>query len=141
MAKKELSASWKTAAKTIYATFTILKEAGGKLPIREIIKKIEEKVEFTPSEKEILEPDTAIPVDDIRSLIGVINKEGDVGLFITSGRFTADAERAARDSRIRIELIDFERFIDFWRQFYNKLSDEDKNQLPLLPIYFLGTNE
>ena len=86
-------------------------------------------------------PDTAIPVDEIRSLVGVINKEGDVGLFVTSGRFTGEAERVARESRIHIELIDFEKFIELWRQFYNKLSDEDKNQLPLLPIYFLGTNE
>ncbi|WP_223651322.1 Mrr restriction system protein [Hymenobacter psoromatis] len=41
-------------------------------------------------------PDAAVPVDDIRSLKGVINRDGEVGLFVTSGRFTSDAEYFAR---------------------------------------------
>jgi len=85
--------------------------------------------------------DAIIPVDDIRSLLGVLNKEGDVGMLITSGRFTSETERFARDSRIHIELIDFDRFIYLWLEFYPKMNDEDKNLLPLHPVYFLGYNE
>ena len=31
--------------------------------------------------------------------------------------------------------------MDLWQQYYPKLNDEQKNLLPLQPIYFLGSNE
>lgn len=83
-------------------------------------------------------PDNPVTVEDIRQLIGVLSKTGDVGLFITSGHFTSEAERTARESHKHIELIDFGRFIALWQEFYPQMTDEDKNRLPLLPIYFLG---
>ncbi len=86
-------------------------------------------------------PDASIAVDDIRSLIGLLSKDGDIGLFVTSGRFTSESERFARDSHIHVKLIDMDNFIQLWKDFYNKLTDEEKNLLPLYPVYFLGTNE
>lgn len=86
-------------------------------------------------------PQASISVDEIRSLIGLLNKDGDIGLFITSGRFTSEAEKFSRDSHIHVKLVDFENFIFLWQENYHKLTDEDKNLLPLHPIYFLGSNE
>lgn len=86
-------------------------------------------------------PDASIPVDDIRSLTGLLNKDGDVGLFVTSGTFTSEAERSARESHRHIRLLDIDTFIDLWQEFYYKMTDDDKNMLPLQPIYFLGSNE
>ncbi len=86
-------------------------------------------------------PDSSIPVDDVRQLIGILSRSGDVGLFVTSGRFTSEAEKAARESHKHIELINFQRFITLWQENYHNFSDETKNMLPLQPIYFLGTNE
>jgi restriction system protein len=86
-------------------------------------------------------PQASISVDDIRSLIGLLNKDGDIGLFVTSGRFTSESERFARDSHTHVKLIDIDSFIQLWIDFYQKLSDEEKNLLPLYPIYYLGTNE
>lgn len=80
-------------------------------------------------------------VDDIRSLTGLLNKDGDVGVFVTSGYFTSEAERCARESHRHIKLLDIDSFIGLWQELYLKLSDEDKNMLPLHPIYFLGSNE
>jgi len=34
--------------------------------------------------------------------------------------------------------VDLNRFITLWQEFYDKLKDEDKNLLPLRPIYFLA---
>lgn len=85
--------------------------------------------------------DSSIPVDDIRSLTGLLNKDGDIGLFVTSGTFTSEAERSARESHRHIKLLDIDNFISLWQQFYVKLTDEDKNMLPLHSIYFLGSNE
>jgi len=86
-------------------------------------------------------PDASIPVDDIRSLTGLLNKDGDIGLFVTSGSFTSEAERSARESHRHIKLLDIDNFIALWQEFYNKMTDEDKNMLPLHSIYFLGSNE
>ena len=86
-------------------------------------------------------PDAAVPVDEIRELLGLLNDNGEVGLFVTSGKFSSEAESFSRSSHKHIELINFERFVSLWQEFYNKLSDEDKNMLPLYPIYFLGTND
>lgn len=86
-------------------------------------------------------PDSSVPVDDIRSLTGLLNKDGDIGLFVTSGYFTSESERSARESHRHIRLLDGDNFISLWQEFYNKLTDDDKNLLPLHPIYFLGSND
>lgn len=75
-------------------------------------------------------------VKDIRQLMGLLQKDGDVGIFFSTGGFTPDAKSTARSSHVHVELIDLERFIDLWRQFYEKLTDEDKSLLPLTPVYF-----
>jgi len=86
-------------------------------------------------------PDNAIRVDDIRSLTGLLSKEGDIGLFVTSGYFTSESERSARESHRHVKLIDVNTFIDLWQEFYPSMADDDKNMLPLHPIYFLGSND
>lgn len=86
-------------------------------------------------------PDASVPVDDIRSLTGLLNKDGDIGLFVTSGTFTSEAERSARESHRHIRLLDIDNFIALWQEFYTKMTDDDKNMLPLHSIYFLGSNE
>ena len=86
-------------------------------------------------------PDASVPVDDIRSLTGLLNKDGDIGLFVTSGYFTSEAERSTRESHRHLRLLDINAFISLWQEFYIKMTDEDKNMLPLQPIYFLGSNE
>lgn len=45
-------------------------------------------------------PETPIGVDVIRSLKGVINHGEEVGLFVTSGRFSTEAERFAREAKL-----------------------------------------
>lgn len=52
-----------------------------------------------------------------------------------------DAKNTATSSREFIRLIDGDEFIDMWQNYYDKMSDEDKNMLPLKKISFLGNNE
>ena len=73
--------------------------------------------------------------------MGLLQKEGDVGIFVSTGGFSSDARTAARSSHIHVELIDLNRFIGLWQEFYDKLTDEDKSLLPLRPIYLLGAAE
>lgn len=78
-------------------------------------------------------------VQEVRQLMGLLQKDGDVGIFISSGGFTPDAKSTARNSNVHVELVDLPRFIALWQEFYQKLSDEDKTRLPLFPIYLLAT--
>lgn len=85
-------------------------------------------------------PDTAIGAAEVRALSGVL-KSGDIALFVTSGSYSADARNAATGNDKFIRLIDGDDFIEMWQEYYNKMTDEDKNLLPLRRIAFLGTNE
>lgn len=86
-------------------------------------------------------PDAQISSDDIQRLSGTMKRSSDVGIFVTSGSFSSQAMIEARTSNKHVELIDFERFISLWQEYYNKMTDEQKNMIPLYPIYFLGSNE
>lgn len=86
-------------------------------------------------------PDNPIQSQEIQKLKGTLAHDEEVGIFVTSGRFSEGAKSEARTSKSHIELIDFARLIELWKQFYDRLSDEDKNLLPLYQISFLGTNE
>jgi len=78
-------------------------------------------------------------VQELRQLMGLLTKDGDVGVFISTGGFTSDALSTARASHVHMELIDQSRFLALWQQFYPKLNDEDKVRLPLHPVYFLDS--
>jgi restriction system protein len=82
--------------------------------------------------------ESSASVQEIRQLMGLLQKDGDVGIFVSSGGFTPEAKTTARSSHVHVELIDLDRFISLWEEFYNKLTDEDKNLLSLMPIYFFA---
>ncbi len=92
---------------------------------------------ITPRIKvQIKHRDASASVQEIRQLMGLLQKDGDVGMFVSSGGFTPDAKTTARSSHVHVELVDLDRFITLWIEFYPKLVDEDKALLPLMPIYF-----
>ena len=80
-------------------------------------------------------------VQQVRELMGLLQKDGDVGIFVSTGGFTPDAKGAALGSQVHIELVDLPRFIELWRDFYHKLTDEDRNRLPLIPVDFLEPSD
>jgi len=80
--------------------------------------------------------DTAATVQEVRQLMGLLQKDGDVGMFVSSGGFTSDATTTARGAHIHVELVDGGRFIALWQEFYPKLTDEDKSLLSLVPLFF-----
>lgn len=86
-------------------------------------------------------PDSSISSDEIQKLAGTMKRSTDVGIFVTSGDFGKPATLEARSTDKHIELIDFQRFIRLWIEHYSKMTDEQKNMLPLQPIYFLGSND
>jgi restriction system protein len=73
----------------------------------------------------------------LNSFLALVDS-GDVGLFVSIGGFTKDAEDAARKQTSRkITLINAERLVDLWIEAYSKLDQKSRQRLPLSPIYFL----
>lgn len=85
-------------------------------------------------------PTTPVTVDVVRNLRGVLNSNEEVGIIVTSGLFTGDAKREARDSHRPIKLIDVDEFITLWIQHYQTMSEADKLLMPIVPIYFIKQN-
>lgn len=80
-------------------------------------------------------PSSVVSVDVVRQLIGLL-ADGDSGLVVTSGSFTSEALRAARDSSRRVRLIDGDEFVSLWIQYYSKMPEEDKRWLRIVPVFF-----
>jgi len=80
--------------------------------------------------------DIPVTVQEVRQLMGLLQKDGDVGIVVSSGGFSTDAKATARGAHVHVELIDLDRLITLWQEFYSKLTDEDKSLLPLMPLYF-----
>lgn len=85
-------------------------------------------------------PYSSISSEDIQRLSGTMKRDGDVGVFVTSGDFSHYAKAEARSCVKHIELIDFDRFIELWIQYYSNMTHEIKTLFPLQPVYFLGSN-
>jgi restriction system protein len=98
-------------------------------PLGTIAPRIKVQVKRMASQK--------VDSDGLKSFMAIINDD-DVGLFISVSGFTRDAEGFARSQeRRKITLIDLERLVDLWVQFYGKLDDVARQRFPLTPIHFL----
>lgn len=73
---------------------------------------------------------------ELRELKGILTTN-DIGVFISISGFASDALKEFKHSNPHIELIDLERFIDLWQEFYDKMEDEDKALMPITPVYFV----
>ena len=79
-----------------------------------------------------------INVDGLRAFMALLGEQ-DVGIFVSTGGFTSDAQIEARTKETRkLTLIDLEKLIDLWIEHYDKVSESDKRLLPLKPIHYLA---
>ena len=82
-----------------------------------------------------------INVDGLRAFMALLGEQ-DVGIFVSTGGFTSDAQVEARTKETRkLTLIDLEKLVDLWIEHYNKVSETDKRLLPLRPIHYLAPTE
>jgi restriction system protein len=79
-------------------------------------------------------------VEGLRAFMALLGDQ-DVGLLISTGGFTSDAEAEARkQERRRLTLVDLERLFDLWVENYAKIDEEYKALLRLRPIYYLAAS-
>ncbi len=85
--------------------------------------------------------DNKFTVREIRELEALLRKEGDIGLVVSSGGFTAEVRREIRASTKHIEAIDLDRLVTLWQQYYESVRESGKALLPLVKLYFLAPAE
>lgn len=79
-----------------------------------------------------------VGVDGLRAFMALLG-DGDVGLLVSTGGFTSDAEAEARaQERRKITLLGLEKLFDLWVEHYDKIPERDKQLLPLKPIHYLA---
>ena len=82
-----------------------------------------------------------VGVKDLRSFIGKID-HGGTGLFVSTGGFTTDSIREARELHDKwLTLIDQNKFFELWVQHYSKLDADAKSRLPIKAVYFYVPDE
>jgi len=82
-----------------------------------------------------------IAVEGLRSFMAVLGDQ-DVGLFVSTGGFTREAEHEARTQEKRkITLLGLEKLYDLWLEHYDKLEELDRQLMPLKPVYFLAPSK
>jgi restriction system protein len=80
-------------------------------------------------------------VQEVRSLLGLLG-DHDVGLFVSTGGFTSEAERLVREQeRRRVTLLDLGKLFDLWVEHYDRVDETKKQLLPLKPIYYLAPQD
>lgn len=79
-----------------------------------------------------------VTVKEVRELVSLLNKEGEMGLIVSSGGFTSDAEAEIRRSARHIEKMDLNSLIELWETYYDKMSEEDRAYMPLRRVAFLA---
>jgi restriction system protein len=78
-----------------------------------------------------------IPVGELRSFASLIGAN-DVGIFVSLGGFTSDAQSEARAKEARITLIDLDELVRLWIEHYDKVAETERRLLPLKPVYLLA---
>ena len=82
-----------------------------------------------------------VDVKDARGFVAVLG-EGDIGVFVSTGGFTRDAENEVRrlENR-RVMLVNIERLVELWIEHYKDIPEEFRRLLPLIPVYFLDVRD
>jgi restriction system protein len=82
-----------------------------------------------------------ISVDGLRSFMSQVGEQ-DVGIFVSTGGFTSDAESEARTDKTRkLTLLDLKGLVGLWVKNYDKIEESNKYLLPLKPVYYLAPTE
>lgn len=80
----------------------------------------------------------AITVSVLRSFLALLG-DNDVGIFVSTGGFTKDAQEEARTQQSRqVTLVNLERLYELWIEHMRSLDEEARDLFPLKPIYYLS---
>lgn len=77
-------------------------------------------------------------VEELRAFLALL-ADHDIGVFVSLGGFTPEAERLHRQQeRRRITLVGFGNLLDLWVEHYSAIDEIDRQLLPLRAVHFLA---
>lgn len=82
--------------------------------------------------------DQKVTTSEVQQLTGLLTKDGDAGLIVSSGGFTSDAEVEIRRSSKHVEKIDLNDLIEMWDEHYDQIEEKDRRLMPLKRVAFLA---
>ena len=75
---------------------------------------------------------------DLRAFVAVLGSQ-DVGIFVSTGGFSSEAQREARSLETRrLTLVDLDRLVELWIEHLDRLGDTERQLLPLKPVHYLA---
>lgn len=72
---------------------------------------------------------------EIRSFIGAL-RDGDTGLYLSSGGFTKEARYEAERSTMQLTLVDMDDLADLIVTHYERFDEEGRTLMPLVRVYW-----
>lgn len=84
---------------------------------------------------EVKHKSDTIGAPDIRSFMGGL-RQGNRGLYVSTGGFTKEAKYEAERSPIPVTLIDLDLLVNLLTQYYDNLDSDTKTLIPLTKIYW-----
>ena len=81
------------------------------------------------------QPNSSKGSQDLRSFIGAL-REGDCGLYVSTGSFTKEAKYEAERANHPVTLIDLDSLASLIKEHYEHFDAEGRNLLPLDRIYW-----
>lgn len=79
-----------------------------------------------------------VNVNVVRQLVSLLNKDGDVGLIVSSGGFTSDALAEIRRAPRHVEKMDLSDVLQLWEEHYDAMREEDRDHMPIRRVAFLA---
>lgn len=81
--------------------------------------------------------DASVGVDTVRGLAALLHKQSDIGMVVTSGRFTQEAIRFAQSCKFNLRLIELNELTSLWISYFDRLTLAERALLPIQAVYFL----
>lgn len=79
--------------------------------------------------------------NEVRELVSLLNKDGDMGLIVSSGGFTSEAVSEIRRASKHMEKIDLAELLRLWEQYYDEMREEDRQKMPIRRVAFLAPKD
>ena len=81
--------------------------------------------------------DASVGVDTVRGMAALLHKQSDIGMVVTSGRFTQEANRFAQSCKFNLRLIELNELTSLWISYFDRLTLAERALLPIQAVYFL----
>jgi len=78
---------------------------------------------------------------EMQQFIGTMNREGDIGIFISTSGFSDPAEQIAEHSHKHISVMGWEAFVKLFLEVYDRLDNTSKAKVPIGTIKVLLKQE